>query len=60
MGLNPEQTTKLLPISPLPNTKGSKLVLGVEFYSKIIEIYDAQVKLQLWDISTEKQHRSLI
>lgn len=60
MGLNPELTTKLLPISPLPHTKGSALVLGVELYSKIIEIYDAQVKLQLWDISGEQKHRFLI
>lgn len=60
MGLNPAQTTKLLPIAPLPEIKGSRSTLGVEFYLKPIEIYNKRVKLSIWDISVEERHRSRI
>ncbi|MHA2399964.1 MAG: GTP-binding protein [Promethearchaeota archaeon] len=62
LGLNPEQAPKLLQryTNPLPETKGTRSTLGVEFYSKPIDVSDTRVKLQLWDISMEEQHRTLL
>jgi len=60
MGLGPEQTTKLIQIPPLKDIRGSRLVLGVEFYPTPIEISDNRVNLQLWNISTEKKFSDLV
>jgi hypothetical protein len=60
MGLSNEQANHLIQIPPLQETRGSRLVLGVEFYPKPINISDKRVKLQLWNISTEKKFESLI
>ena len=59
-GLSPEQATKLIQIPPLKETRGSRIVIGVEFYPKPIKISDKRVKLQLWNVSTEKRFNFLI
>jgi len=60
MGLSPEQVTKLTQKPPLKGISGSGLVTGVEYYPKLIEISDKRVKLQLWNVSTEKENKNLV
>jgi len=60
MGLGTEYSQKLLSIAPLSKKQPQRLTLGVEFYPKPIEISDKRVKLQLWNISTEKEFNFLL
>jgi len=60
LGLRSENSHKLLSIPPIFEKSPQRLTLGVEFYSKPLEISDKRVKLQLWDISSEPQYRTSI
>ena len=60
MGLGAEHSQKLLSIAPPSGKQPQRLTLGVEFYPKQIEISDKKVKLQLWNISTEKEFNFLL
>ena len=60
IGLSPEQATKLIQISPLKKTSGKRFFYERFIYPKLIEISDKRVKLQLWNVSTEKEFRNLV
>ena len=60
MGLSHEQSSEFLPKPAYSELKDSRSALGVQFSLKTIEISDKRVQLQLWDISSEKQYKSLI
>ena len=60
MGLNHEQASQVLPAPAIPELTGQRSALGIQFYLKTVEISDKRVQLQLWDISTEEQYKSLI
>ena len=60
MGLNIGQKSKLLPLYTQPaNIQTQKISIGVEFYTRMVEVYDKIIELQIWDISGETKFEFL-
>ncbi len=60
MGLNFDQKSKLFTILAQPaKIQTQKISIGVEFYTKMVEIYNKIVELQIWDISGETKFKFL-
>jgi small GTP-binding protein len=60
MGLDHQQSFKLLPKPAYPELKDQRSALGMQFFLKSLDISDKKVQLQLWDISLEKKYKTLI
>jgi small GTP-binding protein len=58
MGLNHDQSSKLLQKPAYPEFRDQRAVLGFQFYLKNLEISNKKVQLGLWDISLGEEYES--
>jgi GTPase SAR1 family protein len=59
MGLNVGQNDRIFAIFPKTVIPSQRMILGIDFYNKILEIYDKTVILQIWDIIGEEKFKFL-